>query len=105
MVYALKEIARLDIPATPLVEQGSYGSRNLGSFASTMTLYEDRDTAWGTPCFFIEWDIHALDTTESIGLELEGDKHIVGYDGVMSFPRPAKPWLESLGYTFAEDAI
>ncbi len=94
----LETVATTTFPALPFVSEGSWGSRNVGKHASTMTLYRENEQ------LFIEWDIPALETTETIGLGLEG-KRIVDYDGVMSFPRPAVKWLRSLGYVIAKDVI
>ncbi len=92
------EIAHRDFPKQGIIQEGSWGQRDLGKHASTMTLY--REGAH----LFIEWDFPSLEMTEHIGLEMEG-KRIVGYDGVMSFPRPAYKWLRSLGYRIAKDVV
>jgi hypothetical protein len=94
----LETLATKKFPKTEIIQEGSWGARGLGAHASTMTLY--REGAG----LFIEWDFPTLETTENIGLEMEG-KRIVGYDGVMSFPRPAYKWLRSLGYVIARDII
>jgi hypothetical protein len=96
----LETIATVTFPAKQIVQEGSWGSRGLGKHASTMTLYLEEGA------LFIEWDFPSLETTENIGLEIEWSrKRIVGYDGVMSFPRPAVKWLRSLGYVIAKDVI
>ena len=99
--YGLQTVATLTLRAVPMQWEGSFGTCDAGAHVSTMTLHRVDDA--GVISYSIEWDIPSLGETEHIGLELEGDKHIIGYDGVMSFPRPAKPWLESLGFTFDED--
>jgi len=100
MTSKLETLATTKFAPQQFIQEGSWGLRTLqGKHESTMTLYR-----WtgGTP--FIEWDIPGLNEVEHIGLELEG-KRVVGYDGVMSFPRPAYKWLRSLGYTIARDVI
>ena len=99
MTSKLETIATIAFPAKEIITEGSWGQRGLGKHASTMTLY--REGAH----LFIEWDFPTLETTETIGLETHGYKRIVGYDGVMSFPRPAVKWLRSLGYRIAKDVI
>ena len=94
----LETAATKALPKQELIQEGSWGARGVGSHESTMILYRDGAHT------FIEWDVPALELTEHIGLELE-DMHVVGYDGVMSFPRPAYEWLRELGYTIAEDVI
>jgi hypothetical protein len=94
----LTAIATKAFPAKEIIQEGSWGQRGLGKHASTMTLYRQGDH------LSIEWDFPTLETTEQIGLELEG-KRVVGYDGVMSFPRPAYKWLRSLGYSIARDVV
>ena len=95
----LETIATVTFPAKEIIQEGSWGARGLGKHASTMTLY--REGAH----LVIEWDFPTLGTTENIGLETHGYKRIVGYDGVMSFPRPAYKWLRSLGYVISKDII
>jgi hypothetical protein len=94
----LETIASITFPAKEIIQQGSWGERSLGRHASTMTLYRQGADV------FLEWDFPSLETTETIGLGLEG-KRIVDYDGVMSFPRPAYKWLRSLGYVISRDII
>lgn len=94
----MKEIARTKLPKVEFISEGSWGQRDVGAHESTMTLWTDGDS------LMIEWDIPTLDEVEHIGLEMEG-KRVVGYDGVMSFPRPAYKWLRSLGYRIAKDVI
>jgi hypothetical protein len=94
----MKAIAHTTIPKTMFIQEGSWGQRDVGEHESTMTLY-----ATGGE-LTIEWDVPGLAITEHIGLEMEGQR-VVGYDGVMSFPRPAYKWLRSLGYTIARDVI
>jgi hypothetical protein len=91
-------IATIKLAKQAIVRESTYGTRDLGKHASTMTLHCEKSR------FFIEWDFPSLETTEHIGLEMEG-KRVVGYDGVMSFPRPAYKWLRSLGYTIARDVV
>ena len=93
MQHKLEELAHLGIPAKEIVQEDLWGIRALGSHSSTMTLYRQGDHV------SIEWDVPTLGMTEHIGLELD-DNLITGYDGIMTFPRPAIPWLKSLGYTF-----
>lgn len=91
-------IAHIKLAKQGIIQEGSWGVRDLGEHGSTMTLHQDKDG------LSIEWDFPSLETTEHIGLEMEG-KRVVGYDGVMSFPRPAYKWLRSLGYVIARDII
>jgi hypothetical protein len=54
----------------------------LGTHQSTMCLYENEDDA-----YFIEWDIPALETVETISLWCEeGTRCIYDYDGVFALP-------------------
>ena len=100
MTSKLETLATLNVPKQAIVSETSYGSRDIGRHASTMTLFAEDGH------LFIEWDFPSLETTENIGLEIEWPhKRIVGYDGVMSFPRPAYKWLRSLGYVIAKDVI
>ena len=99
MTSTLETIATITFPRKDIVQEGSWGNRRMGKHASTMTLYRDEGH------LFIEWDFPTLEMTEHIGLETHGYKRIVGYDGVMSFPRPAVKWLRSLGYRIAKDVI
>jgi hypothetical protein len=95
----MKQIAHTTIAKQAFIQEGSWGQRDIGEHESTMTLWTH-----GGGDLMIEWDIPSLDAVEHIGLEMEG-KRVVGYDGVMSFPRPAYKWLRSLGYTIAKDVI
>lgn len=80
-----------------LCYEGSFGSRPAGDgIESTITVWGYDDDPR-----FIEWDIPALDTTEEIGLEIEG-KSVVGYDGTMCLPEEACNLLESMGYDCSE---
>jgi hypothetical protein len=101
----LETIATITFPAREIIQGGSWGARGLGKHASTMTLFCEKAGLGDEGDFlFIEWDFPTLETTENIGLEIEG-KRIVGYDGVQSFPHPAYKWLRSLGYVIARDVI
>lgn len=95
----MKEIARTKLPKVEFISEGSWGQRGVGAHESEMILYAGEHDS-----LMIEWDIPTLDEVEHIGLEMEG-KRVVGYDGVMSFPRPAYKWLRSLGYSIAKDVI
>jgi hypothetical protein len=75
---------------------GSWGSRDVGTYPSTMALMQSDDRYW------IEWDIPDLDTQEEIGLELEGTE-VAGYDGIMALPSHATALLRAAGFTVGED--
>ena len=85
-------IGTLQIPQTPMVRERSHSVQNIGSHASTMTLYTDH----------IEWDIPTLDETVEIGLEFEG-KTLVDYDGVFSLPKEAVKLIRQCGYRVPRD--
>jgi hypothetical protein len=95
----MKAIAHTKIAKTGIIQEGSWGQRDLGEHASDMTLYQGDGGD-----LMIEWNFPSLEATEHVGLEMEG-RRVVGYDGVMSFPRPAFKWLRSLGYRIARDVI
>lgn len=89
----MKSIAKIDIEPTEMISEGSWGSRDLGSHASTMELFKS-----DTPNHYvIEWDIDTLDTTEHIGLWFDG-KELIDYDGVFSLPAEAIEFLEKQGF-------
>jgi hypothetical protein len=78
----MQKIAEKIIKPTDMVSEGSWGSRNIGKHASTMTLYADGSH------YFIEWDIPTLSMTETIGVWFE-HKTLTDYDGAMSLPKEA----------------
>lgn len=94
----LKSLACKSFTA-PLIEQGSWGSRSLGTMCSTMELYQYEGNLNAA---FIEWDIPAIEDTEQIGLtfelHLDGKRHLVDFDGVMDIPAQAITLLEEQGY-------
>jgi len=69
--------------SSPLMLEGSWGQRDLGTHESTLELYYHKDCTG-----FIEWDIPELDLFEHIGLwfsiDRDGKRSLVEYDGVMS---------------------
>lgn len=85
------EVAKLELKPTAMILEGSWGARDIGEYASTMTLYAGEGT------YFIEWDIPGLGRCESIGLTFE-HKRLVDYDGVMSLPREAISLLRNAGF-------
>jgi hypothetical protein len=92
----MQKIAEIKIKPTELVREGSWGSRRIGKYASTMTLYADG------PHYLIEWDIPKLEMTEHIGLTFE-HKTLVDYDGVFSLPREAVAFLRKQGFTIPKE--
>lgn len=84
-----------------MVLEGSWGSRKLGRYASTMelTIYDDH-----VGC--IEWDIPELETTEHIGLWFEttpeGKLSLSDYDGVFCLPIQAIHMIEEAGIIVEE---
>jgi hypothetical protein len=86
-----------------LIEEGSWGVRELTqqSVESTMELHFERDNTG-----FIEWDIPALDRSETMGLTFEfdfvGKRTLVDYDGAFSLPRQAIELLEEYGVDCTE---
>jgi hypothetical protein len=88
----MQTVATLNIEPVAMITEGSWGSRSVGTHASTMTLYADG------PHYMIEWDIPRLETTEHIGLTFE-HKTLIDYDGVFSLPRQAITLLRNAGFT------
>lgn len=89
-----KSVARIDIPATQMVMEGSWGSRHLGAHASTMELFFHKQGGSG----FIEWDIPGIGETEHIGLSWDNDRNVFDYDGVFAIPDEAIAFLEAQGF-------
>jgi hypothetical protein len=83
-------IAKID-GKTPIIQEGSWGSRALGEYAWTMELYAEPGS------YFIEWDIPKLEMTEHIGLTFQ-HKTLTDYDGIMSLPQPAIEFLRQQGF-------
>lgn len=88
---------------TELVREGSWGVQDLGSYESTMSLYDvEGDAGKG----FIEWDVPELENTEEIGLwyEMRGaQRALTDYDGVFSLPEQAIELLRSVNIIVDED--
>jgi hypothetical protein len=91
MEREMQKIAETTIKPTHMVSEGSWGARRVGKHASTMTLYADERG------YFIEWDIPALETTETIGLSFE-HKTLTDYDGIFSLPKEAIAFLRKQGF-------
>ena len=79
----MQTIGTLELPPTPMHMHGSWGARDVGTHGSTMTLYEDNES------YFIEWDIPALEATETIGLVFDD--------------REAVTLIRQYGFTVPED--
>ncbi len=111
----LQTIAEKEIPATPMIEHGSWGSRPIGTYTSSLTLYN-----WGDPFYYqIEWIIDSDDEmVEHIGLWFEvcqltpphtmppkpGEgKSLIDYDGIMAMPDIAVTFLREQGFTIPEE--
>jgi hypothetical protein len=92
----MQKIAELAIKPTEMVTHGSWGSRDVGKHASTMTLYADKAH------YLIEWDVPGLETTEHIGLTFE-HKTLTDYDGIMSLPKEAVTFLREQGFIVPEE--
>lgn len=79
----MAELIDTKVFKSELFLEGSWGSRDIGEYESTMELYFNPDNTG-----FIEWDIPDADLFESIGLWFEFDKvgsrTLTDYDGVMS---------------------
>jgi len=86
-----------------MVLEGSWGSRKLGKYSSTMELHLNSDTGKG----FIEWDIPEIETTEHIGLWFSRNNYggliLSDYDGVFSLPTQAISMLEEAGVFVDEE--
>lgn len=95
-----KSVAKKVLPATNIIEEGSWGERKLGKHASTMELFlSERFVNEG----FIEWDIPSLNRGESIGLWWDAEKNLLDYDGVFSLPTEAIEFLEEQGFKVSEE--
>lgn len=96
----MKSIAKITIPATGLVREGSFGTHPLGAHESTMELFvHDGQAGSG----LIEWDIPSIEETEHIGLTWDNDKNLLDYDGVFSIPAQAISFLEANGFKVGDD--
>jgi hypothetical protein len=95
----LQAIATLTLEPTPLIEEGSWGHRSIGTHASTMTLYLDDGY------YQIEWDIPALDTCEHIGLTFDSRKRLEDYDGVFSLPEAAIKLIRMAGFVVPHEFV
>lgn len=96
---SLQEIATLTFSAE-LIQEGSWGQRDMGKHESTMILY--KSTHETRSSFFIEWDVPALETCEQIGLTFQGKK-LVDYDGIFSLPREAIKLIRKAGFIVPRD--
>jgi hypothetical protein len=100
-----KKVAEVTF-TTPLIFEGSWGERDAGTHESTMTLYRYTDRAGRG---FIEWDVPALETTETIGLWWEcqdGGYVLTDYDGIMGYlPAQAAKLLEDNGFIVSKDFL
>jgi hypothetical protein len=87
---------------TELIQEGSWGERDLGKHESTMELYEGDDAGHD----WIDWECEALDMTENIGLWYEmvdGKRTLTDYDGVFSLPGEAIELLEGHGIVVPDE--
>ncbi len=83
-----------------LIEEGSWGSRDIGTHESTMDLWLNRTEPRG----FIEWDVPEADRYEEIGLWFDAEKNLIDYDGIMGYlPKEAVSLLESQGYKVGKE--
>lgn len=87
----MQKIAEKIIKPTAMIREGSWGTQDIGTHPSTMTLYAEG------PHYFIEWDIPSLEATENIGLTFE-HKTLTDYDGVFSLPKEAIALLRKAGF-------
>lgn len=87
---------------SPMILEGSWGERDVGTHESTMELYFN-ETATG----FIEWDIPDLDDFYEIGLWFDIDQFgircLKDYDGVMSLPKQAIDLLRKFDVIVPKD--
>ena len=85
-----------------LIQEGSWGQRDLGKHESTMELYESDDAGHG----WIDWSCDALEMAESIGVWYEmqdGKRTLSDYDGVFSLPKEAIELLEARGIVVPDE--
>jgi hypothetical protein len=87
---------------SPMILEGSWGERDIGTHDSTMELYF-REDATG----FIEWDIPDLEDFYEIGLwftiDQFGIRCLTDYDGVMSLPSQAVALMRKFDVIVPED--
>lgn len=86
---------------TELITHGSWGSRDLGKYESTMDLLSDNNVRG-----FIAWEIPILEESEEINLWFEkvnGVLNLIDYDGIMSLPKEAIELLRANGVVVDKD--
>lgn len=87
---------------SPMILEGSWGERDVGTHDSTMELYFREDSTG-----FIEWDIPDLEDFYEIGLwftiDQFGIRTLTDYDGVMSLPKQAADLLRKFDVIVTED--
>ena len=74
-----------------------YKNNPLGIHKSTMELFKIDDKHYE-----IEWDIPTLEETEHIGIYIDENKNVTGYDGVFELPEQAITMLEKNGFNCNE---
>lgn len=102
----LTSVATKDIPATPMIKHGSWGSSDQGSHESSLELFN-----WGDPLYYqVEWDIPGLEATEHIGctfewvsVGMEPKKSMTDYDGIMAMPDIVVTFLREQGFIIPEE--
>lgn len=83
-----------------MVREGSWGSDDIGTHKSTMTLYSmDDERGRG----LIEWDIPSLETVVEIGLSFDIRRNLLDYDGTFSLPKQAVELIREAGFTVGEE--
>lgn len=87
----------------PLYEQGSWGSREIGTHKCSMDLYLSKEDGRG----MIEWVIGVDDEypeVEHIGLWWDADtKTLTDFDGVMQLPHQAAEMLSEYGVSVDQE--
>jgi hypothetical protein len=81
----------------PVRMEGSWGATKPVTVPCSLTLHLD---VHNRPTFL---ELEAGEEYAEIGLELDDQDTVTGYDGVMSFPPQAVEMLEALGYTVDAD--
>jgi hypothetical protein len=83
-----------------LIEEGSWGHRDLGKSDCEMDLRVNKDKTSGCIIWNYTRDGHADETV--IGLTFEAGA-LIDYDGTFSLPAEAVSLMESAGFTVGED--
>lgn len=86
---------------TEMIEEGSWGSRDLGVSDNEMLLYVSQDNPGRG---FIEWNIIDLERNEEIGLRWDPrTMELQDYDGVMCLAEEAIALIREYGIIVGQD--